>query len=70
MPLYEFTCKKCGHNFEELVSLSELASDQICCPACKSKRLERGFSAFATGSNTTDGGGGFSSGSCGSGGFT
>ncbi|MBU8871211.1 MAG: zinc ribbon domain-containing protein [Gemmatimonadales bacterium] len=71
MPLYEFTCKKCGHNFEELISLSELESNQINCPACKSKRLERGFSGFATGSGSSSmSGGGFSGGGCGSGGFT
>lgn len=70
MPLYEFTCKKCGHNFEELVSLSDLSEGKVKCPACSSKRIERGFSSFATG-----GSGGYSgslagSGGCGSGGFT
>ena len=69
MPLFEFTCKKCGHNFEELISLTELESGQIHCPACRSKRVERGFSAFATGSDSM-GGGGITSGGCGSGGFT
>lgn len=66
MPLYEFTCKKCGHTFEELISLADLESGKLICPACKSKRVEKGFSAFATGSDS----GGFSGGGCGSGGFT
>jgi len=69
MPLFEFTCKKCGHSFEELVTLSELNDGKLKCPACQSQRIERGFSAFATGGSTggglTGGGGG-----CGSGGFT
>ena len=69
MPMYEFTCRKCGHNFEELISLAELEAGKIHCPACKSKLLERGFSSFATGSGSP-GAGGVSRGGCGSGGFT
>jgi putative FmdB family regulatory protein len=71
VPLYEFTCKKCGHIFDELMSLSELEKGKVKCPACSSKRVERGFSTFATGSGNGGlgdlGGGG---GGCGSGGFT
>ena len=63
MPLYEFTCRKCGHVFEELLSMSELDKGKLKCPACKSARVEKGFSSFATGSATA--------GSCASsGGFT
>ena len=69
MPMYEFTCRKCGHNFEELMSLAEMESGAIQCPACKSKRVDKGFSAFATGSDSGTGGG-FAGGGCGSGGFT
>lgn len=68
MPIFEFTCKKCGHNFEELISIAELESGEVKCPACKSKRVEKGFSAFATGA--ADATGGFSGGGCGTGGFT
>ncbi len=70
MPLYEFTCKKCGHNFEELLTLNEVESGNMKCPACGSKRIERGFSSFATGGAGSAGGGGFSGGGCGGGGFT
>ncbi len=71
MPLYEFTCKKCGHNFEELMTLTEMNDGQTKCPACSSKRLERGFSAFATGGSSLTGGfAGGGGGGCGSGGFT
>ena len=68
MPLYEFTCRKCGHSFEELLSLSEAAAGKVACPACRSKAVEKGFSSFATSS-----GGGSSApagGGCGRGGFT
>lgn len=71
MPIFEFTCKKCGHNFEELLSAAELASGELKCPACRSKRVERGFSAFATGSTGSTGStAGFTGGGCGTGGFT
>jgi putative FmdB family regulatory protein len=67
MPLFEFTCRKCGHVFEELVTLAEIEAGDLSCPACGSKRVERGLSTFATGG----GDGGFSGGGgCGSGGFT
>lgn len=68
MPLYEFNCKKCGHNFEELMTLSEINSGNLKCPACNSKRVERGMSSFATSGDTLGGGGGFPGGGCGSGG--
>ncbi len=68
MPIFEFTCKKCGHNFEELISIAELESGEVKCPACKSQRVEKGFSAFATGAAASSGG--FSGGGCGTGGFT
>lgn len=45
MPVYEYVCKRCAHEFEELVSGSERPS----CPECKSDRLEKKFSVFAAG---------------------
>ncbi len=70
MPLFEFSCCKCGHQFEELISLSELEDGGLKCPVCKSKRGEKGFSAFAMGPGATAGGSGASGGGCGPGGFT
>lgn len=70
MPLYEFKCNKCGHQFEELLMASEVEAGKVKCPACHSTRVEREFSAFATGNSGFSGdlaGGG---GGCGSGGFT
>lgn len=43
MPLYEYECKGCGHEFEDLV----LGSAKPRCPACDSESLERLLSVFA-----------------------
>lgn len=37
MPLFRYTCQKCEHEFEELV----FGNDEVECPECKSKKLER-----------------------------
>ncbi len=62
MPLFEFQCRKCEHQFEELLTVAEVEDGKVKCPACRSKRVEREFSAFATGSGdlsgTLAGGGG------------
>jgi putative FmdB family regulatory protein len=68
MPLYEFTCRKCGHQFEELVGMSDLEAGKVKCPACRSKRIEKGMSSFATGTAGAPSGSG--AGGCGAGGFT
>lgn len=69
MPLYEFACRKCGHQFEELLTSAEVCQGKTKCPACGSARVEREFSAFATnsavGTGPSSGGGG-----CGNSGFT
>src|SRR5580693_4086182 len=44
MPLYEFQCKQCGHQFEKIQSFS--APDEKECPVCKGE-LERLISAPA-----------------------
>ncbi len=43
MPLYEFQCKGCGHEFEDLV----LGAANPACPSCNSQQLERLLSVFA-----------------------
>ena len=70
MPLYEFTCKKCGHNFEELMTQTEKNDGKTKCPTCKSTRLEQGFSSFATGGSGVGGALAGGGGGCGTGGFT
>ena len=43
MPLFEYKCEKCENNFETLVlSLDE----EISCPGCGSKNIEKLFSSF------------------------
>lgn len=70
MPIFEFTCQKCGLGFEEIVSLAELEAGEVKCPSCGSRKLQRGFSTFATGSSSTAGCAlkGASGGGCGGGG--
>lgn len=41
MPTYEYSCKKCKHEFEELV----FDNEKIKCPKCGSVRLNKLFSA-------------------------
>ena len=45
MPLYEFTCTKCGKVFEELLSLAELEAGDLECPTCGA-RWEDGCDSF------------------------
>jgi putative FmdB family regulatory protein len=37
MPLYEYSCQKCEHTFEALV----FDGEQVECPECHGRRLER-----------------------------
>lgn len=48
MPIYEFKCRECGKQFEEIV-LDE--SEEVVCPHCSGKNAERLLSAckFKTG---------------------
>jgi putative FmdB family regulatory protein len=49
MPLYEYRCGACAHQFELLVR----AGDTPSCPACASRDLGRLVSAFAVDSEGT-----------------
>jgi len=44
MPLFEFQCKKCGNEFEELVKNSE---EKVQCPKCSSNQVSKKMSVFA-----------------------
>ena len=39
MPTYEYKCKKCKHEFEEIQSMS--ADPLVLCPVCKTQNLVR-----------------------------
>jgi putative FmdB family regulatory protein len=43
MPLFEYACKECAHEFEALVRGSEMPE----CPSCHSHELQRRLSVFA-----------------------
>ena len=43
MPLYEYACRECAHQFEVLVRGSETPE----CPVCHATALERKLSRFA-----------------------
>ncbi|MBD3218228.1 MAG: zinc ribbon domain-containing protein [candidate division Zixibacteria bacterium] len=43
MPIYEYVCKKCGDEFEELIRGSEEAA---VCPRCESGDCEKKLSVF------------------------
>lgn len=47
MPLFEYVCKRCSHQFEELV----LGATQPTCPSCHSRKLEKLMSTFAVNAN-------------------
>ena len=46
MPIFDFRCKGCGHDFEALVR----HHDAPACPSCRSHDLERLLSSFAVSS--------------------
>ncbi|MCS7192068.1 MAG: zinc ribbon domain-containing protein [Armatimonadetes bacterium] len=52
MPIYEFRCSQCGHEFEDLVSWRDIEEGKVECPNCGSKDVRRRLSLFATRSST------------------
>jgi len=46
MPVYEYVCKACGHEFEEL-SRTMTDSNVVTCPVCEKRTAERKLSLFA-----------------------
>jgi len=43
MPIFEYICKECDHQFEALV----YGKDKASCPKCQSKKLAPQLSVFA-----------------------
>ncbi len=65
MPIYEYRCPKCGHEFEKLVAMSAKPED-IACPNCAQKGVEKKVSLFGTsGGDTWSGFSGATAPSCG-----
>jgi len=46
MPIYEYVCKKCSHQFE-LLRLSSNGFKGVKCPECGSGKAEKKLSTFA-----------------------
>jgi len=44
MPIYDFHCRGCGHEFEALVRAQDPPAS---CPSCRSTDVEKLLSAFA-----------------------
>lgn len=44
MPVYSFTCNKCGKEFTKLVAIKD--RDQLTCPDCGSDDLKQIFGRF------------------------
>ncbi len=63
MPMFEFHCRKCGADFEELVAT---AADTAPCPECGSRRVQKRVSTFAVAGEARQAGGG-GCGGCGGG---
>ena len=49
MPLHEYRCRGCAHQFEALVR----GGDTVVCPSCRGQDLEQLLSLFAVSSETT-----------------
>lgn len=45
MPIFEYICQECSHQFEAIV----MSKQKAACPKCESKRLSQQLSSFAVG---------------------
>lgn len=52
MPIYEFKCLNCDHDFEELCSMG---SNSVKCPLCASLETKRKVSVFSAKSTGSEG---------------
>jgi putative FmdB family regulatory protein len=48
MPIYEYICHGCNHEFEELVQ-SAAKANHVACPQCHGKKTDRKISVFSAG---------------------
>ena len=47
MPIYEYKCDDCGKHYEQLRRMADADRD-VECPECRSARVRRQLSSFAT----------------------
>lgn len=62
MPIFEYVCKECQHEFEALV----FGKGKAECPKCHSKKLEPQLSVFAVSAKGASGATSPAGGACGS----
>lgn len=43
MPIYEYVCEKCGHEFDKIQKMDE--KPLVKCPQCKKRSLQKKISA-------------------------
>jgi putative FmdB family regulatory protein len=61
MPIFEYVCQECEHEFEAIVIGSKKAE----CPKCQSRKLAPQLSVFAVAAKGPSGGSAEASGACG-----
>ena len=62
MPIFEYICQQCQHEFEALV----FGRDKAACPKCQSKKLSPQLSVFAVSGKGMSGSAASPAGPCGS----
>jgi putative FmdB family regulatory protein len=45
MPIYEYSCRRCHHGFEQIVLST---GEKIACPKCDSRAVEKQLSVFSS----------------------
>mgnify|MGYP001066138142 CR=1 FL=1 len=53
MPIFDYTCRDCGKNFDIMISNNK--KDQVRCPECASKNVKQKLSVFNTGAKPSVG---------------
>ena len=67
MPIYEYRCRTCAHEYEDLVRVGT-KDEEVECPECGEYTSERRVSVFATTNSSL--GSGIAASSCGPSGFS
>ena len=47
MPIYEFSCNKCGKQFELALTIREREEKKLRCPDCSSTKVQQKFGTFS-----------------------
>ncbi|MGE5302164.1 MAG: FmdB family zinc ribbon protein [Alphaproteobacteria bacterium] len=45
MPIYEYQCRRCHHNFEQIILSTR---EKVICPQCDSRAVEKRLSVFSS----------------------